>query len=198
MGRWNSTDDRQSHEEEKMSTRKTMSPVPILIIIGLAAISLIQLIAPDLVHPGLTLALIGIVFLILYFIRWVREPVTLITGWVLGGFGLSFWSLSYEPFNSWGLPIVMFGLGLSFIGIYLTIDIEESKKKIGRGWPLIPGSILIFLGIILVLEETVGRQRLWSLIVPLIPSIIAIWFIIEWRRSVTPPDQESLDLSSDT
>jgi hypothetical protein len=174
------------------------SPVPILIIIGLSAISLVQLIAPDLIHPGLTLALIGIIFLILYFINWVREPITLITGWVLAGFGLSFWSLSYEPFTSWGLPIVMFGLGLSFVGIYLTIDSEESKKYIGRGWPLIPGSILIVLGLILVLEETIGRQRLWSLVVPLIPSIIAVWFIVEWRRSVAMEEKESLDSSSDS
>ena len=38
------------------------------------------------------------------------------------------------------------------------------------------------IGVVLVAEGSVGRQRFWSLIVPLIPSIVAIWYLFEWRR----------------
>ena len=73
------------------SPRAVTSPLPILIIIILAIASLIQLFIPTLVHPGLTQVIIGISFLVLHFTNLVRGPLTLIAGWVLLGFGASFW-----------------------------------------------------------------------------------------------------------
>jgi hypothetical protein len=81
-----------------MATRSAESPLPVLIVIILAAMSLIQLIAPDLLHPGLTLFLIGIVFLVLHFINWLKDATTLVTGWILAGFGLGFWATTFEVF----------------------------------------------------------------------------------------------------
>lgn len=164
-----------------MTTRPAPSTLPVLTIIVLAVVSLVQLLAPDLIHPGFTLFLMGVVFLILYFIHWVREPLTLITGWVLAGFGLSFWALSLEAFAALGLPLILFGLGLAFVGIYLTSTVDEAQAIESRYWPLVPGTLLLLVGAILVLEGTIGRQRLWSVVVPLIPSVVAIWYLVEWR-----------------
>jgi nucleoside recognition membrane protein YjiH len=167
-----------------MTTRSVPSPFPVLIIIALAAMSLIQFLAPNLLHPGLTLFLVGVVFLILYFVNWVREAVTMITGWVLTGFGLSFWLTTYEPFTTLGLSMILFGLGLAFIGIYITGRSEKATMLVGRNWPIVPGGILLFVGVIMVLEGAISRERLWGMVVPLIPSVVAIWYIVEWRRTV--------------
>ncbi|NIS82944.1 MAG: hypothetical protein GTO14_22715 [Anaerolineales bacterium] len=163
-----------------MTERSSSSPLPVLIIIVLAAASLIQLIAPNLLHPGLTLFLIGVVFLILHFINWVREAITLITGWVLAGFGLSFWGLSLETLAPYGATLLLFGLGLAFLAIFITTSPEETIDS--KRWPLVPGILLLLVGIVISLEGTIGRERFWSYLVPLIPSIVAIWYLVEWRR----------------
>ena len=167
-----------------MSTRRTTAPVPILIIIVLAIASLIQLFAPGLIDPGLTLALIGIVFLILHLINWVREPLTLVSGWVLTGFGLSLWAVTLEPVAPLSLAVILFGLGLAFMGIFFTTP--KGEEIDAHKWPAVPGALLLLLALLLVIEGSIGRERLWSLAVPLIPSVVAVWFIVDWRRRVEP------------
>jgi hypothetical protein len=154
--------------------------MPVLIIIVLAAASLIQLFAPDLLHPGLTLFLIGVVFLILHFINWVREAITLIAGWVLFGFGLSFWGMSLETLAPYGATLPLFGLGLAFLAIFFTTTPEETIDS--KRWPLVPGFLLLLVAIVITLEGSIGRERFWSYLVPLIPSVVAIWYLVEWRR----------------
>ncbi len=171
-----------------MSTRRTSAPAPILIIIVLAIASLIQLFAPDLIDPGLTLALIGIVFLILHLINWVREPLTLVSGWVLSGFGLSLWALTLEPIATLNLAAILFGLGLAFMGIYFTTP--RGQEIDAHKWPAVPGALLLIIGLLLVAEGSIGRERLWSLAVPLIPSVVAVWFIVDWRRRTEPRERE--------
>jgi membrane protein implicated in regulation of membrane protease activity len=78
----------------------------------------------------------------------------------------------------------LFGLGLAFIGIFLTSGPEIVEAFSGRMWLLVPGVILLLVGLILTLEGAVGRDRLWGMVVPLIPSAVAIWYLIEWRRNV--------------
>ncbi len=167
-----------------MTIRSVPSTLPVLAIVLLAVVSLIQLFAPDLIHPGLTLFAIGVAFLVLYFINWVREPLTLVAGWLLAGFGLSFWALTLEAFASLSLSLNLFGLGLAFVGIYLTSTFDDVKAIESRTWPLIPGALLLLVGGVLVLEGTIGREQLWSIVVPLIPSVVAIWYLVEWRRGV--------------
>jgi hypothetical protein len=170
--------------------RTKASPLPILVVIVLAAMSLIQLLAPSLLHPGLTLLLIGLVFVVLHFVRWVDDPVTLISGWVLAGFGGSFWALSYGPLTEIGLPLLLFGLGVAFVGIFLTSRSGAEVLQVGRNWPLVPGIVLLLTGATLVLEGAIGRERLWSMVVPLIPAVVAIWYLLEWRRSTGPTTHE--------
>jgi hypothetical protein len=148
----------------------------------MAVVSLVQLLAPGLIHPGLMLFVIGVVFLVLYFVNWIRESLTLVTGWLLAGFGLSFWAVSLEPLAVQSLPLTLLGLGLAFVGIYLTGTLTEVQEIESRYWPLVPGALLLAVGVLLVLEGVLGRERLWSVMVPLIPSAVAIWYLFEWRR----------------
>ncbi len=166
-----------------MTARSVPSTLPVLVIIVMAVVSMVQLLAPGLIHPGLMLFVIGLVFLVLYFVNWIREPLTLITGWLLTGFGLSFWAVSLEPLAAASLPLTLLGLGLAFVAIYLTRTIIEAEEIESRHWPLVPGALLLAVGVLLVLEGSLGRQRLWSVIVPLIPSAVAIWYLFEWRRA---------------
>jgi hypothetical protein len=39
------------------------------------------------------------------------------------------------------------------------------------------------MGVLLLMEGAIGRERLWSVMVPLIPSAVAIWYLFEWRRT---------------
>jgi hypothetical protein len=158
--------------------------MPVLIIIVMAVVSMVQLLAPGLIHPGLMLFVIGLVFLVLYFANWIREPLTLITGWLLTGFGLSFWAASLEQLAAQSLPLTLLGLGLAFVGIYVTGTLTEVQEIESRYWPLVPGALLLAIGVLLVLEGVLGRERLWSVMVPLIPSAVALWYLFEWRRGV--------------
>ncbi len=171
-----------------MSTRSTRAPLPILIIIVLAIASLIQLFAPGLIDPGLTLALIGIIFLILHLINWVREPLTLVSGWVLFGFGLSLWAVTLEPVAPLSLAAILFGLGLAFMGIFYTTP--KGQEIDARKWPAVPGILLLVLALLLVAEGAIGREALWGYAIPLIPSVVAVWFIVDWRRRVEPIGRE--------
>jgi len=165
-----------------MTTRQVPSTLPVLIVIVLAVVSLVQLLAPGLIHPGLMLFVIGVVFLILYFVNWIREPLTLVTGWLLAGFGLGFFSMSLEALAPLSLPLILLGLGIAFVAIYITSTVTQVEEIASRFWPLVPGALLLAMGILLVMEGAVGRERLWSVLVPLIPSGIAIWYLFEWRR----------------
>ena len=48
-----------------MAAKQVPSALPVLIIIVMAVVSLVQLLAPGLIHPGLMLFVVGVVFLIL-------------------------------------------------------------------------------------------------------------------------------------
>ncbi len=158
------------------------SPLPILIVIVLAGMSLIQLLAPDLLPPGLTLFFLGIVFLILYVVNWIRDPVTLISGWILAGFGISFWASGLNALAPLGGVPMLFGLALAFFGIYFSMGSDVAIES--RKWPLILGVLLFLVGVVLVIEGAVGREQLWSVVVPLIPAAIAVWYLVEWRRGL--------------
>ncbi len=173
-----------------MTTRQVPSTLPVLIVIVMAVVSLVQLLAPGLIHPGLMLFLIGVVFLVLYFVNWIREPLTLVTGWLLAGFGLSFWAMSLPVLAALSLPLILLGLGTAFVGIYVTSTLTDVEEIQSRYWPLVPGALLLAMGVLLVLEGAIGRERLWSVMVPVIPSAVAIWYLFEWRRGVEQPATE--------
>jgi hypothetical protein len=160
------------------------SPAPVLVMFTLALMAIIQLFFPDLIHPGLTLAVIGAVFLALYFTRWVHHALTLILGWMLAGFGLSFWLASQPLWVAHALPLMLIGLGLGFVAIYITGTNDGMLDIHAKYWPLVPAMMLLIVAAVLILEGIVGRQRLWGVVVPLIPAVTAVWYMTEWRRAV--------------
>lgn len=159
------------------------SPAPVLVMFVLALLAIIQFIFPNLISPGLTLVVIGIVFLGLHFAGWIHDALTLISGWMLTCFGLSFWAITQPRWEPLALPLILVGVGLGFVAIYVTGAGEGLLAAQAQRWPLIPGMILLVLAAILVLEGVFGRQRLWGLVVPLIPAVSAIWYLMEWRRA---------------
>jgi hypothetical protein len=173
-----------------MTARQVPSTLPVLIIIVMAVVSLVQLLAPGLIHPGLMLFVIGVVFLVLYFVKWIRESLTLVTGWLLAGFGLSFFAMSLRALAPLSLPLILLGLGIAFVGIYVTSTVTQVDEIASRYWPLVPGALLLAMGVLLVMEGAIGRERLWSVMVPLIPSAVAIWYLFEWRRAAVGQGQQ--------
>ena len=169
----------------------TPTPAPVLAMFVLAIMAVIQLLFPTLISPGLTLVAIGIVFLVLYFAHMIRDALTLILGWMLTGFGASFWASTQPQWSSLALPIILLGLGLGFVGLHLTGSIDGILETLGKNWPLVPALMLLSVAVILVAESIFGRQRLWSLVVPLIPAISAVWYLREWRHAVDMATRQS-------
>jgi len=160
------------------------SPTPVLVMFALAVLAIVQVLFPNLIHPGLTLAAIGVVFLALYFIRWMSEPLNLILGWMLVGFGLSFWAATQTQWAALALPLILIGLGAAFIAVYIFGNMDRMLEAQAKFWPLVPGLLLLCVAGALVLEGILTRERLWSLVVPLIPVISAVWYLVEWRKAV--------------
>lgn len=169
-----------------MGDRKTEipSPTPVLVMFALAVLAIAQLLFPTLIHPGLTLTAIGIVFLVLYFVGWIREALTLILGWMLAGFGLAFWAASQPQWATLALPLILIGLGAGFMAIYFTAGPKGFLEAQARYWPVVPGVLLLVVAATLILEGILTRERLWSVVVPMIPAISAIWYLMEWRKAV--------------
>jgi hypothetical protein len=173
-----------------MATQETRSPMPILIIVVLAVASMMYNLNPDLISSGATLLVFGIVFLLLFFLKWIQDPVTLIAGWMLTFFGLTYQVTELDFFKAWEYgeemrdPVIMFGLGVAFILVNLTFGKERIAKISGRSALFISGALFLIVSVLWALERTVGEQKLWDVVVPSIPTIVAIYYIIDWRRSV--------------
>jgi hypothetical protein len=150
----------------------------------LAVLSIIQLAIPNLIPPGLTLVLIGVVFLVLFFTRWIHDALTLDMGWLLTGFGLSFWLSGMPQFAANALPLILIGLGFSFVAIYVTGISGDLLQAQAKTWPLVPALMLLVVAGILFFEEAFGRQKFWSIVIPLIPAISALWYLLDWRRQM--------------
>jgi hypothetical protein len=167
----------------KNQSYSTLTPAPVLAMFTLAVMAMIQLLFPNLIPPGLTLVVIGVVFLVLYFTRLVQDALTLILGWMLTGFGVSFWASTQPQWSALALPVILIGLGLGFVGIYLSASAGGLTELQTKHWPLLPALMLLSVAAILIAEGIFGRQRLWSLVVPLIPAASAVWYLVSWRRA---------------
>lgn len=121
-------------------------------------------------------AIIGVAFLVAYALT--GQYGFLVPGGIMTGLGIG---IIYEDrLDARGAPVLL-GLGAGFLAIYVISAMRERKP--GDWWPLIPGSILAVIGLMLASNATgalatVGRW--W----PLALVLIGLYIIL--RRPVRP------------
>jgi hypothetical protein len=138
--------------------RRALAIGLILIVLGVGLLAM-QLMQPGFGQP-LILFLIGAAFLVGYFIR--RFYGLLIPGCILVGLALG--SLGVQIIGEVG-DFTVIGLGIGFVAIYV---IDLLYRRSTHWWPLIPGGILIVVGLMQVLEQNPSLAGLWDKGWPLI------------------------------
>jgi hypothetical protein len=118
----------------------------ILVMVG-AGIALSEFTA---ISESFVLPALGIAFLVAAFLT--RQYGFVVPGCILTGLGAGVVAQDVmvdEP----GWPVVL-GLGIGFIGIWVIDELlTRTVPRGGRWWPLIPGSILVAVGVMLSLGE---------------------------------------------
>lgn len=142
----------------------------ILVVIGIALL----LVNLDLFEPQAFILALGISFLVAY--AFWRLLGLLIPGMILTWLGAAILLLESNliRLENEGSIILVF-LGLAFISIYAFMG---GKR---HWWPLIPGSILLLLGIIILLvtEDIIPLTvaQIFNLILPAILILVGVWLI---------------------
>jgi hypothetical protein len=143
------------------TNRARLIPGLVLIVLGIAFL-LAQYFE---FGPALFLILLGLVFLIPYALT--RSYGLLIPGCILAGVGLG---LVFDRPPLGTAIAVPLGLGLGFIAIFV---LQLIVARQSHWWPLIPGSILVLVGIAEgVPQAQVLIEKGWPLILVLIGLLI--------------------------
>ncbi len=115
--------------------------------------------------PGLFLVLLGLVFLIPYILT--RSYGMLIPGCILAGIGIG---LIFDRPPLGTTVAVPIGLGLGFLAIFV---VQLIMTRSSHWWSLIPGSILVLVGIAEgVPQAQVLIEKGWPLVLVLIGLLI--------------------------
>jgi hypothetical protein len=141
--------------------------VPGLILIGLG----VFLAVVELTGTGAEalVAVIGAIFLVAYAVT--RRYGLLIAGGIITGLGLGIvWET--QVFESGAA--VLIGLGAGFVSVYL-IDLLV-RQATAQWWPVIPGGILVTIGVFVGVEERalIGSEQLWPAILIVIGALLLI------------------------
>jgi hypothetical protein len=141
--------------------------VPGLILIGLGVfLAIVELTG---VGAEAVVAVIGGAFLVAYAVT--RHYGLLIAGGIMTGLGLGIvWET--QVFESGAA--VLIGLGAGFLSVYL-IDLLV-RHSTARWWPVIPGGLLVTIGVFVGLEERalVGAEQVWPVILIVIGALLLI------------------------
>lgn len=128
---------------------------------------------------------IGVVLLVIFAVS--RNPGTLIGGGIVTGLGLGVIGATVLEDEVAGAA-VLFGLGGGFIAVWLIgllMRIEET-----RFWPLIPGAILIVIGmVVLAGTEAETFEVIWPILLIGLGVIVLIGAVLGRRtdRGDEPP-----------
>jgi hypothetical protein len=119
---------------------------------------------------------IGLVLLVLFAVS--RNPGTLIGGGIVTGLGAGVLVAANTEGDVAGAA-VLFGLGFGFIGVWLVGTLMRVKET--TLWPLIPGAILVVIGIV-VLSGAEGAQT--ELLLPALLIGLGVIVVIAglWKR----------------
>jgi apolipoprotein N-acyltransferase len=101
---------------------------------------------------------IGLVLLVLFAVS--RNPGTLIGGGIVTGIGAGVLVAANTEGDIAGAA-VLFGLGFGFIGVWLIGTLMRVKEI--SFWPLIPGSILVVVGIVVLAGSEAAKtfELIW-------------------------------------
>jgi apolipoprotein N-acyltransferase len=104
---------------------------------------------------------IGIVLLVLFAVS--RNPGTLIGGGIVTGLGAGVLVAANTSGDVAGAA-VLFGLGFGFVGVWLVGTLMRVEET--RIWPLIPGAILVAVGIVVLAGSEAAKafELLWPLL----------------------------------
>lgn len=139
----------------------------ILIGLGILAMNLLQV---HLIGP-LILALVGASFLVGYFSR--RLYGLLIPGCLL--LGLAFGSAGESVLEA---NLTVLGLGLGFFAIY---GVDFLYRRSTHWWPLIPGSILVLVGLTRLPGLDILPSIAWPLVL-IVAGLVLLANALGWFR----------------
>ena len=141
-----------------------------MIIIGIGLFFLLGQYVPDI---GAWIPLfIGLIFLAAFLVK--REYGFLIPGCIVTGVGVGI-MLELAVSEPWSGAVVLFSIGGGFIAIWIvSMLIRMFDKDWPRGeakeaaqalwWPLIPGGILVLIGIVVLADES-DLLQWWPLLI---------------------------------
>lgn len=114
---------------------------------------------------------IGLVLLVLFAVS--RTPGTLIGGGIVTGIGAGVLVAANTTGDIAGAAVLL-GLGFGFIGVWLIGTLMRIKEI--TFWPLIPGAILVVVGVVVLAGSDVARnlELLWPGLLIVIGVIVVI------------------------
>ncbi len=149
----------------------------VLVLLGLGFYLVQRL---DAIGNEVIMLIIGSAFLVAYFYQ--KAYGLLIPAGILLGLGLG--GMMQGRSLSWADDGTQFGLGLGFISIYLIAKIYQRES---HWWPLIPGSILILIGLAQSRRIFAYLRHNWSLVLVAVGILILIG---AFRRSTDDSPEE--------
>lgn len=139
----------------------------VMIALGLALFFLVR---AQGVSGGVTLALIGSGFMVAHALT--GEYGYLVPGGIMVGLGMGIaWPPGWGGFHG-STPLV--GLGLGLILIHLA-----GRRGEGGSWSLVPGTILVLVGLLTGIGDVVTFLSLWW---PLAVVAAGVWVILSGQR----------------
>ena len=163
--------------------------VPGLFLIGLGVVLL--LVQTTSIGGEAVVAVIGAAFLVAYFLT--RVYGFLVPAGILLGLGMGIlWQLQVGGEGG----AVLIGLGLGFASIWLIGALM--RDRINHWWPLVPGGIMVTIGLLVEAEQTGILEDygdLWPIILVVIGVVL---LLVQLTRPSAPRPEDAPPLDSST